>query len=65
MYTHSIRIVNLRCLPETTLKEETIVGVIKQVCLVNSRCLYETNIEVEPIDRIYLRRSPSQLMLFA
>jgi hypothetical protein len=34
------------------------------VRLVKSRCLYETTIKVEPIERVYLRSSNSQLTFF-
>ena len=36
-----------------------------QIRLVYSRCLHETTLEVKPIDRVYLRSSPSQLALSA
>ena len=32
-----------------------------QARLVSSRCLYETTVRVEPIDRVYLRSSPTSL----
>ena len=53
MHTYQVRLVNSRCLYETTLKDETIDRVKLPIRLVDSHCLHETTLKFETIVRLY------------